>query len=126
MDTSTYRVNVDRIGTVEVSTTERGQGRPVILLHGGAGPHSVNGFADLLAATEPLRVITPVHPGFDDTPRPDAVSSIGDLAALYVALLDQLELVDVTVWSWSMRSASRLPTIRSPTSSRSRWPMSPG
>jgi len=42
-------------------------------------------------------VIVPTHPGFGGTVRPDALASIGGLAALYGALLDELELTDVTV-----------------------------
>jgi pimeloyl-ACP methyl ester carboxylesterase len=97
MKTSTYRVTVGDLGLVEVTATDRGQGRAVLLLHGGAGPQSVNGFADLLASAESLRVITPIHPGFDGTPRPEGLTTIGALAALYTALLDELGLADVTV-----------------------------
>ena len=43
------------------------------------------------------RVLTPTHPGFHCTSRPEALHSIGGLAALYVALLDSLDLHDVTV-----------------------------
>ncbi|KUL23580.1 alpha/beta fold hydrolase [Actinoplanes awajinensis] len=85
------------ISGVLLSFTERGAGRPVLLLHGGGGPLTVAGFADLLAAERPARVITPVHPGFGGTPRPDGLATIGGLAALYVALLDELGLDDVTV-----------------------------
>lgn len=92
-----YTVPVDGVGPVEVTVTERGSGAPVLLLHGGAGPRSVDGFADLLAGTRPVRVLTPTHPGFDATPRPPALDGIGALAQLYAGLLDELDLVDVTV-----------------------------
>src|SRR2546430_1844744 len=95
--TTTRSLTVERIGDVALTFTERGAGRPFVILHGGAGPLSVSGFADLLAETEQVRVIAPTHPGFGGTPRPDALDSIRGLAALYVALLDQLELTDVTV-----------------------------
>ncbi len=85
------------IGTVSVRVTERGAGHPVLLLHGGAGPLSVEPFADLLAAQRHARVLTPTHPGFNGTPRPDGMTTIGQLAALYVAVLDSLDLTDVTV-----------------------------
>jgi pimeloyl-ACP methyl ester carboxylesterase len=80
-----------------VSITEKGEGRPFLLLHGGGGPLTVNGFADLLAAQRPARVITPTHPGFGGTPRPDSVDSVRSLAAVYIALLAELDLRDVTV-----------------------------
>lgn len=82
---------------IPVTITERGTGRPVLLLHGGAGPASVTGFADLLAEHTGARVITPTHPGFGGTPRPAALSTIAGLAELYAALLDTLDLADVTV-----------------------------
>jgi len=95
--TATQSVTVDGVGSVDVSFTERGAGRPFLMLHGGAGPVSVSGFADLMAETENVRVITPTHPGFGGTPRPEALDSIRGLALVYVALLDQLDLGDVTV-----------------------------
>jgi pimeloyl-ACP methyl ester carboxylesterase len=94
--TATQAVSTDA-GPVDVTYTERGDGRPYLILHGGAGPRSVGGFADLLAESGPGRVIVPVHPGFDGTPRPDSLSSVRGLASLYVGLLDELGLTDVTV-----------------------------
>jgi pimeloyl-ACP methyl ester carboxylesterase len=85
------------VADVPVSYSDRGDGRPFLLLHGGAGPRSVAGFADVLAAAEPARVLTPVHPGFDGTPRPAGLHTIAGLAAVYTGLLDQLDLTDVTV-----------------------------
>lgn len=97
MITTTHTVTLHDIGPVEVTVTERGEGHPILLLHGGAGPQSVTGFAELLATTEHARVITPTHPGFSATPRPETLTSIAGLAALYVGLLDKLDLTDVTV-----------------------------
>src|SRR5205814_6538872 len=54
--TATQSLTVDGVGPVDVSFTERGAGRPFVILHGGAGPLSVSGFADLLAETEQVRV----------------------------------------------------------------------
>jgi pimeloyl-ACP methyl ester carboxylesterase len=95
--TAIHTVPVHGIGPVEVPVTEYGSGQPFLLLHGGAGPQSVSGFAELLAATHDARVLVPTHPGFGGVPRPKALDSIPGLAALYQALLDQLDLADVTV-----------------------------
>ena len=84
-------------GEVALTLTERGTGRPVLLLHGGAGPDSVGGFAEQLAARFPYRVLTPVHPGFGGTPRPAALDSVRKLADVYRALLGELGLTDVIV-----------------------------
>ena len=81
---------------MRVDVTEYGAGRPFLLLHGGAGPQSVAGFAELLAATG-SRVIVPVHPGFGGTARPEHLDSMRGLALTYTRLLDELDLAGVTV-----------------------------
>jgi hypothetical protein len=88
-----------KTGTVglDVSVSDRGDGRSFLLLHGGAGPQSVLAFADLLAAEGDARVLVPTHPGFSGTPRPESLHTVRDLAAVYVALLDELDLRDVSV-----------------------------
>jgi pimeloyl-ACP methyl ester carboxylesterase len=97
MATTTTAVTVDGLGAVPVTYSDRGTGPAFLLLHGGAGPQSVTGFADQLAEAGPARVITPVHPGFAGTARPARLDSVADLARLYAALLDELGLVGVTV-----------------------------
>ncbi|WP_306209092.1 alpha/beta fold hydrolase [Actinoplanes sp. RD1] len=92
-----HALTVPGIGPVELTVTERGQGHPVLLLHGGGGPLTVTPWADRLAGARPARVLTPVHPGFGGTPRPAPLDSIAGLAATYAALLDALDLHDVTV-----------------------------
>lgn len=82
---------------VELTVSDAGHGPAFLLLHGGAGPMSVAGFADLLARSHEVRVLAPTHPGFNGTPRPAELSQMRDLATLYVRLLDQLDLTDVTV-----------------------------
>jgi pimeloyl-ACP methyl ester carboxylesterase len=83
------------IGGVSLTWDDQGTGRPFLLLHGGAGPGSVLPFARLLAGHG--RVLTPTHPGFAGRPRPDNLDSIPGLASVYLDLLRQLDLRDVTV-----------------------------
>lgn len=82
---------------IPVTLTETGHGHPVLLLHGGGGPSTVAAWGQRLASERPARVITPVHPGFNRTLRPDSVRTVRDLAALYVDLLDELDLEDVSI-----------------------------
>jgi pimeloyl-ACP methyl ester carboxylesterase len=92
----TYTVRAGRLGPVRVEVTEYGAGRPFLLLHGGAGPQSVAGFGEMLAAAG-SRVIVPVHPGFGATARPEYLHSMRGLALTYTHLLAELDLADVTV-----------------------------
>jgi len=99
MDRNTREEAVDLagVGQVPLTVTEQGAGRPVLLLHGGGGPLTVAAFADLLAQSSNVRVLTPTHPGFGGTPRPDGLNTVRALAALYVAFVEQAGLSDVTV-----------------------------
>ncbi len=42
-------------------------------------------------------MLVPTHPGFGGTPRPESLHTVRGIAAVYVALLDELDLRDVTV-----------------------------
>ena len=96
MSTETAHLTVHGIGPVPVTYTDTGTGQPVLLLHGGAGPFSVTGFATLMSAAG-YRVIVPVHPGFDGTPRPHELTTIAGLAAVYASLLRELDLTGACV-----------------------------
>lgn len=102
--------------TTELTYTDQGAGHPFLLLHGGAGPRSVAAFAAGLAAERPARVITPTHPGFDGTPRPEGLRDVRGLAARYRELLDELGLSGVTVVGNSIGGwiAAELALLRSP------------
>src|ERR1700722_6025134 len=84
-------------GAVALTLEDRGAGRPFLLLHGGAGPASMTGFAARLADSQKVRTLAPIHPGFAATERPDALNSIASLADLYALLLDELALDDLVV-----------------------------
>jgi pimeloyl-ACP methyl ester carboxylesterase len=116
MPTKTYTVPVTGIDPVEVTVTDYGAGQPFLLLHGGAGPQSVTGFAELLATTRDVRVLVPVHPGFAGTRRPDALTGVRALAGLYNGLIEQLGLDDVTVIGNSVGGwvAAEIALLRSP------------
>ncbi len=89
--TRTVRLRPD----LTVSLSEAGTGRPVLLLHGGGGPATVQNIAAHLSGE--MRVITPTHPGWDGTERPGWLTSVGDLAQAYLDLLNAEALSDVVV-----------------------------
>ena len=80
---------------VVMKISETGTGRNILVLHGGAGPVTMAGLAAHLAAH--AHVITPTHPGWDGTPRPDSLDNVGALADEYVRYLDEHDLNDVLV-----------------------------
>jgi pimeloyl-ACP methyl ester carboxylesterase len=79
----------------EVTIDQQGEGRPVLLLHGGGGPPSMGPLPSALS--EDFEVIAPVHPGFAGNPRPEWYDGIDDIALSYLQLLEQRDLRDVLV-----------------------------
>ena len=80
---------------LEVTMTEAGTGRPVLILHGGGGPATVSSIAEHLAPA--VHTIVPTHPGWNGAPRPDWLASIGDFAQVYLDYLGENKLSDVLV-----------------------------
>jgi pimeloyl-ACP methyl ester carboxylesterase len=80
-----------------ITVQDRDRTRPFLLLHGGGGVPTMSGFAELLAERTHSRVLLPTHPGFGGTPRGAELASVRDLAAAYVAMLEELDLADVTL-----------------------------
>jgi pimeloyl-ACP methyl ester carboxylesterase len=85
---------------VQLEVVERGQGRPIVLLHGEDGLDPKAPFLDLLAAHG--RVIASSHPGFGHSPDVDTIDTIDDLAYLYLDLLAEQDLHEVIVVGCSL------------------------
>lgn len=83
------------VGGTTIELSDRGAGPIVLLLHGGDGLKHDAIFLKMLAET--ARVVAPAHPGFGRSPLPDWISTVDDIAYLYLDLMDQLDLHDVTL-----------------------------
>jgi pimeloyl-ACP methyl ester carboxylesterase len=92
---TTTIVNDFYAADLQVTIEQNGEGRPLLLLHGGGGPASMGPLPSALS--EEFEVIAPVHPGFDGTPRPEWYTGIDDIALTYLQLLEQRDLRDVLV-----------------------------
>src|ERR1700722_16534359 len=88
------------VGGTSLELYDQGSGPTILLLHGAGGLRAGAPFLHSLSAK--ARVAPPSHPGFGRAPLPDWISSIDDLAYLYLDLLEQLDLRDVTLVGMSM------------------------
>jgi pimeloyl-ACP methyl ester carboxylesterase len=88
------------IAGIDLEVLERGQGAPLLYLHGGAGIGIDGPFLDLLAKER--RVIAPSHPGFGKSSLPDWLDSIDDIAHVYLELMDRLALMRIDLIGFSI------------------------
>src|SRR2546425_5659565 len=83
------------VRSVRLEILERGQGRPILWLHGEEGLDPGAPFLELLAAQG--RVLAPSHPGFGRSPDVGSIDTVDDLSYLYLDLLAERNLRDVVV-----------------------------
>jgi pimeloyl-ACP methyl ester carboxylesterase len=98
MAASALEVNRAELGDVGVELTERGKGRPILFLHPGHPAGRVDPSARVLELlAQDARIIAPTHPGFGIGPAPRHLTSVDDLAYLYLDLMEMLNLRDCVV-----------------------------
>jgi pimeloyl-ACP methyl ester carboxylesterase len=78
----------------------KGEGAPLLFLHGMDGVEGCARIIDLLARD--FTVYAPSHPGFGVSELPRSFSTIDDLAYFYLDLLEHFDLRDVTVVGFSL------------------------
>jgi pimeloyl-ACP methyl ester carboxylesterase len=90
-----------RVGPCALETLRRGgeRGRTFLLLHGVEPVSPGAPFLDRLA--ELGEILAPSHPGFGNSPRPDAFDTVWDLVQLYRGVLDALAATRVVLVGFS-------------------------
>ena len=78
----------------------KGNGPPLLFLHGMEGVEGCAKLIELLARD--FRVYAPSHPGFGASELPRSFSTVDDLAYFYLDLLDHFDLRGVTVVGFSL------------------------
>ncbi len=91
------------VAGVDLELEQLGEGPPLLFLHPGEGLEPHRPWLELLARTH--RVIAPWHPGWGGSTLPDWMSSVDDLAYLYLDLaailkLEQASLVGAGFGGW--------------------------
>src|SRR5260370_23425765 len=91
------------VGGVRVRLHRAGRGRRVLFLHGAGGVRQWLPFFDALA--ERYELLVPEHPGFGGSDDPPWITSMADLAMLYLDLveesgLDGVHLIGNSLGGW--------------------------
>jgi pimeloyl-ACP methyl ester carboxylesterase len=83
------------VAGVQLEMIERGQGRPILWLHGEEGLDPDAPVLGALAAHG--RVLAPSHPGYGHSPEAATIDTVDDLAYLYLDLLAEQKAPDAVV-----------------------------
>jgi pimeloyl-ACP methyl ester carboxylesterase len=84
---------------IDLEVLRKGNGAPILLLHGLSPVEPDAPFLNLLAPD--AEIIAPSHPGFGHSPRPADFDTIYDLVHLYLDLLETLPHEAVTLMGFS-------------------------
>lgn len=90
---------------IEVSRTSLslmtgGNGKPLLVLHGGGGHPGWMPYHETLS--KHFTIYAPSHPGFDGSDRPEWVTTVTDIAHLYLSYLDQENINNVNLLGFSL------------------------
>jgi pimeloyl-ACP methyl ester carboxylesterase len=83
------------VNGIELDVLRRGQGAPVLLLHGFDTVHPTAPFLDLLGRH--AEIVAPSSPGFGNSKRPRDFDTMYDLVRLYLAFIEDLPQEKVAV-----------------------------
>jgi pimeloyl-ACP methyl ester carboxylesterase len=100
MSTEQSEIKWVSVHDVQLEMLERGQGRPILLLHGEDGLDPQAPFLNILSSCG--LVSAPSHPGFGHSPEVDYIDTVDDLSYLYLDFLAARNLEDVVVIGLSL------------------------
>ena len=94
-------MSIERLSVrgIDLELLRKGEGPPILLLHGLDTIDPAAPFVGMLAAQAEL--IAPSHPGFGHSSRPDGFDTVYDLVHLYLDLLESLPHRTVTLLGFS-------------------------
>jgi len=84
-----------QVGSANMELLVRGEGRPLLFLHAGHGVDADDPLVEMLSKHN--KVYAASHPGFGGSDLPSGVTTVDDLAYIYLDLLEDLDLHDVTL-----------------------------
>ena len=86
------------LGRVSLELSELGKGRPILFLHPGHPAGRLDPAAPILELlAQKRRIIAPTHPGFGTEAAPAELTTVDDLAYLYLDLMEAMDLRDCAV-----------------------------
>jgi pimeloyl-ACP methyl ester carboxylesterase len=88
------------VGGVPTAYRRKGNGEPVLFLHGAGSTRMWLPFYETCAQS--VDFIAPEHPGFGETPMVDWITTFDDLLLHYDAFLDALELEQIHMVGYSL------------------------
>jgi pimeloyl-ACP methyl ester carboxylesterase len=88
------------VAGVDLEVLDRGQGVPILYLHGGAGIDLDLPLIERMAKVR--RVIAPSHPGYGRSGLPDWIDSVDDIAHIYLELMDRMNLARADLVGFSL------------------------
>ena len=88
------------LGDIKLEYFVKGDGPPLLYLHGMDGVEGSAALIDLLA--QQYKVYAPSHPGFGGSALPRHFSTVDDLSYFYLDLIEHLDLHDVTLVGFSL------------------------
>src|SRR5688500_1627185 len=82
----------------DLEIMEKGDGAPLLFLHAGHPTGRMGRDAEVVTRlAETFRVIVPTHPGFGRDSAPEGLTTVDDLAYLYLDLIEAMDLHQLVV-----------------------------